>query len=154
MSFTRGESIALWTGVILFVTFLGCVFYRLCAVTCRTMISNMGHSKRKKKLNPMEKRVNKILNNESAREILKAHALTAINSQVRTFNLSQFRSKLCIPGKPEEVRLQLPGESGQCGECPGPDGQGGQGLLRPHRGHQHHRGPAWGVGRDVCGRCE
>ena len=82
MSFTRGESIALWTGVILFVTFLGCLFYRLCSVTCRTMISNMGSSRRRKRLNPMEKRVNKILNNESAREILKAHALTAINSQV------------------------------------------------------------------------
>ena len=47
-------------------------------------MSNLcSNSKRKKKLNPMEKRVNKILNNESAREILKAHALTAINSQVR-----------------------------------------------------------------------
>jgi len=32
-------------------------------------------------LNPAEKKVNKILSNESAREILKAHALTAINSQ-------------------------------------------------------------------------
>lgn len=29
----------------------------------------------------MEKKVNKILSNESAREILKAHAITAINSQ-------------------------------------------------------------------------
>ena len=85
MSFTRGQSIALWTGVILFVTFLSCLFYKLCSVTCRTMISN----KRKKKLNPMEKRVNKILNNESAREILKAHALTAINSQVRKLKTIQ-----------------------------------------------------------------
>ena len=75
--------------MLLSITFLGCLFYRLCAVTCRTMISNMGNSKRKKKLNPMEKRVNKILNNESAREILKAHALTAINSQVRRLQLSQ-----------------------------------------------------------------
>merc|ERR1719228_2025132 len=36
---------------------------------------------KKKKLNPSEKKVNKILSNENAREILKAHALTAINSQ-------------------------------------------------------------------------
>ena len=88
MSFSRGESIALWTGVILFVTFMTCLFWRLCSVTCRTMIANMtgqGKSKRKK-LNPMEKKVNKILSNESAREILKAHALTAINSQVATDN--------------------------------------------------------------------
>ena len=52
------------------------------------MIANMtgqGKSKRKK-LNPMEKKVNKILSNESAREILKAHALTAINSQVASDN--------------------------------------------------------------------
>ena len=83
MSFTRGESIALWTGVIIFLILISCLFYRLCSVTCRTMISNMGSTTRKKRLNPMEKRVNKILNNESAREILKAHALTAINSQVR-----------------------------------------------------------------------
>ena len=84
MSFSRGESIALWTGVILFVTFMTCLFWRLCSVTCRTMIANMtGHGKgKRKKLNPMEKKVNKILSNESAREILKAHALTAINSQV------------------------------------------------------------------------
>ena len=53
------------------------------------MISNMGSTKRKKRLNPMEKRVNKILNNESAREILKAHALTAINSQVRKLKTIQ-----------------------------------------------------------------
>ena len=39
---------------------------------------------KKKKLNPSEKKVNKILSNENAREILKAHALTAINSQVCT----------------------------------------------------------------------
>jgi len=36
---------------------------------------------KKKKLNPSEKKVNKILSNENTREILKAHALTAINSQ-------------------------------------------------------------------------
>jgi len=36
---------------------------------------------KKKKLNPTEKKVNKILSNENAREILKAHAITAINSQ-------------------------------------------------------------------------
>ena len=53
------------------------------------MISNMGSTTRKKRLNPMEKRVNKILNNESAREILKAHALTAINSQVRKLKTNQ-----------------------------------------------------------------
>ena len=97
MSFTRGESIALWTGVILFVSFLSCLFYRLCSVTCRTMISNMGSTKRKKRLNPMEKRVNKILNNESAREILKAHALTAINSQVRKEKLRLKNSRYKIP---------------------------------------------------------
>ena len=83
MSFSRGESIALWTGVILFVIFLTCMFWRLCSVTCKTMLANMtGHGKsRRKRLNPMEKKVNKILSNESAREILKAHAITAINSQ-------------------------------------------------------------------------
>ena len=117
MSFTRGESIALWTGVILFVTFLSCLFYRLCSVTCRTMISNMGSTKRKKRLNPMEKRVNKILNNESAREILKAHALTAINSQVRrreTEN-SEYKINPSLSGQQEEAGPLQPGEPGQPG---------------------------------------
>merc|ERR1719445_1644137 len=47
------------------------------------MIANMTRQGRgrKRRLNPTEKKVNKILSNESAREILKAHALTAINSQ-------------------------------------------------------------------------
>jgi len=47
------------------------------------MIDNVvpPNSKKKKKLNPAEKKVNKILSNENAREILKAHAITAINSQ-------------------------------------------------------------------------
>ena len=85
MTFSRGESIALWTGVILFVIFVTCLFWRLCSVTFRTMIDNMtGRGKsRKGRLNPTEKKVNKILSNDSAREILRAHALTAINSQVR-----------------------------------------------------------------------
>ena len=48
------------------------------------MIYNMRPpNSKKKKLNPTEKKVNKILSNENAREILKAHAITAINSQVR-----------------------------------------------------------------------
>ena len=84
MSFSHGESIALWTGVILFVVFLTCIFWRLISVTCKTMIvtvTGQGRSRRKR-MNPREERVNKILSNESAREILKAHALTAINSQV------------------------------------------------------------------------
>merc|ERR1712106_1087959 len=83
MGFSRGESIALWTGLILFVALLSCIFYRLCSLTCRTMIDNVvpPNSKKKKKLNPAEKKVNKILSNENAREILKAHAITAINSQ-------------------------------------------------------------------------
>ena len=72
--FSRGESIALWVGVILFVIFLTCLFWNLCAVTCRTIITNVT-GRRKKKLNPTEKRVNKILSNDSAREILKAHAI-------------------------------------------------------------------------------
>ena len=80
--FSRAESIALWVGVILFVIFLSCLFWKLCAVTCRTIITNVT-GRRKKKLNPTEKRVNKILSNENAREILKAHALTAMNSQVK-----------------------------------------------------------------------
>jgi len=83
MSFSHGESIALWTGVILFVVFLTCIFWRLISVTCKTMIvtvTGQGRSRRKR-MNPREERVNKILSNESAREILKAHALTAINSQ-------------------------------------------------------------------------
>merc|ERR1719348_2257493 len=45
------------------------------------MIVRMTGRGRKRRLNPTEKKVNKILSNESAREILKAHALTAINSQ-------------------------------------------------------------------------
>merc|ERR1712106_58712 len=83
MGFSRGESIALWTGLILFVALLSCIFYRLCSLACRTMIDNVvpPNSKKKKKLNPAEKKVNKILSNENAREILKAHAITAINSQ-------------------------------------------------------------------------
>jgi hypothetical protein len=31
--FSRGESIALWVGVVLFVALLSCVLYRLCRVT-------------------------------------------------------------------------------------------------------------------------
>merc|ERR1711863_94639 len=38
--------------------------------------------KRQKKLNPQEKKVNKILSNQNAREISKSRAITAINSQV------------------------------------------------------------------------
>merc|ERR1719195_957043 len=47
------------------------------------MIDNMrpASSQKKKKLSTTEKKVNKILSNENAREILKAHAITAINSQ-------------------------------------------------------------------------
>ena len=37
---------------------------------------------KQKKLNPQEKKVNKILSNQNAREILKSRAITAINSQV------------------------------------------------------------------------
>jgi len=82
MTFSRGESIALWTGIILFLGIISCLFYRLCSVTCRTMIYNVRPpNSKKKKLNPTEKKVNKILSNENAREILKAHAITAINSQ-------------------------------------------------------------------------
>lgn len=33
MVFSRGEAIALWVGVILFVAILSCVLYRLCRVT-------------------------------------------------------------------------------------------------------------------------
>ena len=33
MVFTRGEAIALWVGVILFIALLSCVLYRLCRVT-------------------------------------------------------------------------------------------------------------------------
>ena len=31
--FSRGEAIALWVGVVLFVALLSCVLYRLCRVT-------------------------------------------------------------------------------------------------------------------------
>ena len=48
------------------------------------MLNNVRSDRpKKKKLNPTEKKVNKILSNDNTREILKAHALTAINSQVR-----------------------------------------------------------------------
>ena len=33
MVFSKGESIALWGGVILFIALLSCVLYRLCRVT-------------------------------------------------------------------------------------------------------------------------
>merc|ERR1719471_1299584 len=79
--FSRGEAIALWVGVILFVALLSCVFYRLCRVTVQTLIQNMRPAGRQKKLNPQEKKVNKILSNQNAREILKSRAITAINSQ-------------------------------------------------------------------------
>ena len=35
MVFSRGEAIALWVGVILFVAILSCVLYRLCRVTAQ-----------------------------------------------------------------------------------------------------------------------
>merc|ERR1719167_206333 len=81
MVFSRGEAIALWVGVILFVAILSCVLYRLCRVTAQTLIQNMRPAGRQKKLNPQEKKVNKILSNQNAREILKSRAITAINSQ-------------------------------------------------------------------------
>merc|ERR1719167_1031848 len=81
MVFSRGEAIALWVGVILFVAILSCVLYRLCRVTVQTLIQNMRPAGRQKKLNPQEKKVNKILSNQNAREILKSRAITAINSQ-------------------------------------------------------------------------
>jgi len=82
MAISRGESIALWTaGILMFVVFMGCLGWRLFSITFKTMIVRMTGRGRKRRLNPTEKRVNKILSNESAREILKAHALTAINSQ-------------------------------------------------------------------------
>ena len=83
MAISRAESIALWTaGILMFVVFMGCLGWRLCSITFKTMIVRMTGRGRKRRLNPTEKKVNKILSNESAREILKAHALTAINSQV------------------------------------------------------------------------
>ena len=48
----------------------------------RTLIQNMRPAGKQKKLNPQEKKVNKILSNQNAREILKSRAITAINSQV------------------------------------------------------------------------
>ena len=80
MGFSRAETIALGVLVILFVvTTCACCFWRLCSVTCKTMLAKMPGNRRRR-LNPAEKRVNKILSNESAREILKAHAVTAMNS--------------------------------------------------------------------------
>ena len=80
MAFSRAETIALGVLVILFVvTTCACCFWRLCSVTCKTMLAKMPGNRRRR-LNPAEKRVNKILSNESAREILKAHAVTAMNS--------------------------------------------------------------------------
>jgi len=81
MSFSRGDTIALWTGLLLMAGFLSAVFYRLCSVTVRTMLSRIKPVGKKKKMNAQEKKVNKILSNESAREILKSRAITAINSQ-------------------------------------------------------------------------
>lgn len=81
MAFSRGEAIALWVGVILFCSMLFCIFYRLCKVTVRTLIENLRPAEKKKKLNSQEKKVNKILSNQNAREILKSRAITAINSQ-------------------------------------------------------------------------
>ena len=65
----------------------------------------------------MEKRVNKILNNESAREILKAHALTAINSQVRRRETpnSDYKINPSLSGQQEEAGPLQPGEPGQPG---------------------------------------
>lgn len=81
MAFSRGEAIALWVGVIFFCAILFCLFYRLCWVTAQTLIDNIRPVDKKKKLNPQEKKVNKILSNQNAREILKSRAITAINSQ-------------------------------------------------------------------------
>ena len=89
---SSGESAALWAGVSLLLLLLTCGLWNLCGscrtrITCR-MQSLSGGRRKKKKLNPTEKRVNKILSNDSAREILKAHALTAMNSQVDIYPLS------------------------------------------------------------------
>ena len=56
---------------------------------CRTLIQNMRPAGRQKKLNPQEKKVNKILSNQNAREILKSRAITAINSQVKTLRVRE-----------------------------------------------------------------
>ena len=94
MAISRAEEIALWTaGILMFVVFMGCLGWRLCSITFKTMIVRMTGRGRKRRLNPTERKVNKILSNESAREILKAHALTAINSQVNYKNSSQYISR-------------------------------------------------------------
>jgi len=96
MVFSRGEAIALWVGVILFVALLSCVLYRLCRVTVQTLIQNMRPAGKQKKLNPQEKKVNKILSNQNAREILKSRAITAINSQQASRSRRGYSSQLSL----------------------------------------------------------
>ena len=118
MAISQGESIALWTlGILMFVVFMGCLGWRLFSITFKTMIVRMTGRGRKRRLNPTEKRVNKILSNESAREILKAHALTAINSQVRriiAINDQHYQHDL-FPGKQKASWLLVAAEPGQHG---------------------------------------
>merc|ERR1712203_991555 len=51
---------------------------------------------KQKKLNPQEKKVNKILSNQNAREILKSRAITAINSQQASRSRRGYSSQLSL----------------------------------------------------------
>jgi len=68
----------------MFTALVGFCCFRLCSLTFRVMLSRIRPAKKqeKRKLNPQEKKVHKILSNQNAREILKSRAITAINSQV------------------------------------------------------------------------
>jgi len=81
MAFSHAEAITLWTGVVIFVAILCCIFYQLCSITIKTAIENIHPPKKKKRLNAQEKKVNRILSNQNVREILQSRALTAIKTQ-------------------------------------------------------------------------
>lgn len=81
MAFSHGEFIALWTGAVIFLLILSCIFFKLCQITIRTAIQNYRPRHKKKRLSAQEKKVNRILSNQNVREILQSRAVTAINSQ-------------------------------------------------------------------------
>lgn len=60
------------------------------------MLVRVRPSKKKRKLNPQEKKINKILSNQNAREILKSRAITAINSQTRRDSRRGFSSQFSL----------------------------------------------------------
>ena len=82
--FSRAQSIVFLTCLIFAIIVLGCLFYRLCSITFSKVLKNVKSLASEKRLSSSEKKVKMILSDERAREILKARAITAINSKANS----------------------------------------------------------------------